>query len=98
MTDVATADRRTGLDRREPVRTIADVRRETTGHPFSIAEIAALLGISGEFIRRDIKAGEIKRATDTTPGWYRIGRGKDRDYRIEYEAARTYILALIKKG
>lgn len=98
MTDVAEVDRRDGTDRRMPTRTLNDVRQQTTGDPFSVAEIATLLGISGEFIRRDLKAGEIKKSTDTTPGWYRIGRGKERDYRIEFEAARIYILALIKKG
>ncbi len=45
-------------------------------------EFAGLLGVSDQFIRNEIKAGYLQA--------HRIGRGRQRQYRIPWQEAKRY--------
>lgn len=86
-------------------RTIEDVRAvaldDQAGQPpFTTGELGGILGLSPAFIRRECASGAIPARTPTSPGWFRVGRGTCRDYRIQFEAARACLvdLGLVAKG
>lgn len=75
-------------------RRLEDFRLQADGAPLTTSDLAAITGMSREFHRRDCAQGVIPEATPARPGWFRIGRGKRRDYRIQWTAARAYLAQL----
>jgi excisionase family DNA binding protein len=55
----------------------------TTGPPLTTGELAAMIGMSSTFIRKEIDSGYL-RAT-------RIGRGRKRVFRIAVREAHRYV-------
>jgi hypothetical protein len=56
------------------------------GQPISTGQLAAVIGMSDDFIRLEIKNGELTAR--------RVGRGLRREYRICWAEARRYCLRL----
>lgn len=59
---------------------------QTSGPPITTSQLAIVTGLSAQFIRMEIVAGELKAV--------RIGRARRKEYRIPWREARRYARAL----
>jgi excisionase family DNA binding protein len=69
-----------------------DVLERSEGRPLTTAELAAIVGMSATFIRKEIKEGQVRAV--------RVGRGRKCVYRITISDAVQYArqLGLLKNG